>query len=207
MQVYVPFDARQPKRRLAPVLSEEERRSFAEAMLRDVLAALDAADLEPTVLSTGSVSVDAPVETDDRELTPAVNDRLGVAAGTVAVVMADLPLLTPGAVDRLLATGGDVVLAPGLGGGTNALIARTSGFRVDYHGGSIRDHRDLAAELDLEVGVIDSYRLGIDVDEPDDLVEVLLHGVGRGRKWLVEHDVRLRTDRSGRVTIERGPVD
>lgn len=207
MEVFVPFDVRDPKRRLEPFLSADERRAFARAMLTDVLAAVSEAGPEPTVLATATVDVDAAVEVDDRPLTPAVNVRLTDRPPPVAVVMADLPLLTPAAVRSLLDSPGDVVLAPGLGGGTNAVVARSPAVRVDYHGASIRDHLRMARKRDLQTNTVDSYRVGVDVDEPSDLVEVLLHARGVSRDWLEDHGVCLRTDDGGRVRVDRRPLD
>jgi 2-phospho-L-lactate guanylyltransferase len=186
MQTYVPFDARAPKSRLGDALSPAERGTLARKMLADVLAGLDALDREPTVLATDAVDIDVPVRLDDRPLTPAVNEVLSEADGPVAVVMADLPLATPTALDRLYALDADVVLAPGRGGGTNALVARDPGFRVDYHGASIRDHRAAAQALDATVAEVDSVRLATDVDASADLVEVLLHGRGAAADYLRE---------------------
>jgi 2-phospho-L-lactate guanylyltransferase len=186
MQTYVPFDARAPKSRLAEALSPAERGTLARTMLADVLAGLAALDREPTVLATDAVDVDASVRVDDRPLTPAVNDVLAEADGPVAVVMADLPLATPAALERLYAPDADVVLAPGRGGGTNALVARGPAFRVDYHGASIRDHRAAAQAVDATVAEVDSARLATDVDAPADLVEVLLHGRGEAADYLRE---------------------
>ena len=183
MQVFVPFDGQEPKTRLADVLAPEERRAFAQAMLQDVLCALRERDHEPTVLATTPVDIDAPVRLDDRNLTPAVNAVL--AENTpVAVVMADLPLVTASSLSQLFGADGDIVLAPGLGGGTNALVARHSDFRVDYHGGSYRKHLTNAAACGASVTTVDSFRLGIDIDEPDDLGEVLLHSEGQTARWL-----------------------
>jgi len=202
MRVLVPFDAQTPKTRLSSLLEPDERSAFARAMLRDVLDALTRCGCEPTVLATGPVDVDAPVTVDDRPLAPAVNAALAGADEPVAVVMADLALVTPAALDRLFAPDAEVVIAPGLGGGTNALIARHPEFRVDYHGASFRDHREAAADLDAEVAVVDSFRLSLDVDGPDDLVEVLLHSEGRAAGWLREAGVELSTA-DGRVTVVR----
>lgn len=207
MEVFVPFDVRDPKRRLEPLFSADERRAFARAMLTDVLAAVSAAGHEPTVLATAPVDVDADIEVDDRPLTPAVNARLTDRSPPVAVVMADLPLLTPAVVGRLFDSPGDVVLAPGLGGGTNAVVARSPVVRVDYHGASIRDHRRMARMQDLRATTVDSYRVGVDVDEPSDLVEVLIHARGASRDWLEDHGVCLLTDDRGRVRVDRRPLD
>lgn len=175
---------------------------------------------------------EADVVVDDRALTPAVNAvlaRLGDSGaseddggdgeggndcgdsaaladvardGEVAVAMADLALATPEAVGRLTDAEGDVVIAPGRGGGTNALVVRHPEFRVDYHGASYRDHRRIAEEVGASVGVVDSMRLATDVDEPSDLAEVLLHGGGASRRWVREAGFELDVS-GGRVGVAR----
>jgi len=198
MDVLVPFAASRPKTRLAGVLGPDERAAFAAEMRRDVCSAVESAGASPTVLSTDPIESEWPVVVDDRPLTEAVNDRL---EPPLAVVMADLALATPEALSRLLGTEGDVVLAPGLGGGTNALAVRTPGFRVDYHGASIADHRRIAADVGTAT-MVDSFRLAVDVDEADDLAEVLLHGEGRAARWLRDAGIELETT-GGRVTVSR----
>ncbi|MFB6128247.1 MAG: 2-phospho-L-lactate guanylyltransferase [Halorhabdus sp.] len=202
MDVLVPFDAREPKTRLSAVLDADERRDFARAMLTDVAGAIESADFEPTVLATAAVDCAWPVVIDERSLDEAVNDRLASAEDSVAVVMADLALATPDALARLFEADGDVVLAPGRGGGTNAFVARHPDFRVDYHDASITDHRAIAREIDADVTEVDSFRLASDVDEPADLAEVLLHGEGRAAAWLRERGFDLSI-KEGRVSIQR----
>lgn len=206
MRVVVPFATETPNTRLEPVLTPAERAGFARAMLADVLRAVDATGHQPTVLATGPVEVDVPVTVDDRPLTNAVNTMLAESfadgSEAVAVVMADLALATPAALTRLFSTDGEVVLAPGRGGGTNALVTRQPDFRVDYHGVSIRDHRRAAREVGATVTEIDSMRLAADVDEPADLVEIVLHGDGQAREWLIEAGFEVAVT-DGRATIHR----
>jgi 2-phospho-L-lactate guanylyltransferase len=212
MRVVVPFAPERPKTRLASVLDEAERATFARRMLDDVLDALSTLDRErrvsvdPLVVSTASVDCDAPVTVDERPLTEAVDARLpsGADDGPVAVVMADLALATPAALEGLFEPATEVVLAPGRGGGTNALVARHPDFSVDYHGASFRDHREIAREAGADLAVVDSFRLATDIDEPADLVEVLLHGEGSARDWLDAAGFELVTD-DGRVDVERNP--
>jgi 2-phospho-L-lactate guanylyltransferase len=204
MRVVVPYAGSEPKTRLADALDPDERAVFARAMADDVLATVRATGHEPEVLSTRPIDLDASILVDERPLTPAVNAVLAGSDEGVAVVMADLPLARPADLERLFAAAGDVVLVPGRGGGTNALVARHPDFRVDYHGVSFHDHLDRAKAVGAEVRVVDSHRLSTDVDERVDLVEVLLHGRGRAREWLQEAGFELVMDEdAGRVGVER----
>ncbi|WP_224338009.1 2-phospho-L-lactate guanylyltransferase [Haloprofundus halobius] len=210
MRVIVPFDSCNPKTRLSEVLSPSEREGFATAMLADVLDAVDAAAESPTVLASGPVGIDAAdTIVDERPLSTAVNDQLRTATEPVAVLMADLPLATASALDRLFSASGEVVLARGVGGGTNALVVRRPEFTVDYHDASYLDHLAIARDRGLAVEELDSYSLGIDVDEPADLAEVLLHTDGRSARWLRSAGFTLATDdgRVGVVRAERPAVE
>jgi 2-phospho-L-lactate guanylyltransferase len=220
MRVVVPYAASEPKTRLADVLSADDRAEFAAAMLDDVLAAIRSAGREPEVLATAPVEADAQVVVDERPLTAAVNAVLADADGeAVAVVMADLALATPDALARLFEREADVAIAPGRGGGTNALVVRHPEFRVDYHGTSYLDHLAIARDVGAEVGVVDSHRLATDVDERADLAEVLIHGKSEGRsasetravkprapgksyEWLKDQGFSLASDES-RVGVVR----
>ncbi|WP_226005552.1 2-phospho-L-lactate guanylyltransferase [Natrinema salinisoli] len=223
MRVVVPFAAETPKTRLESVLTSPERSAFARAMLADVLCAIVETGHEPLVVSTapldletlalpGEVAAAASVTVDDRPLTEAVNARLpgGDAATTpdgpapVGVVMADLALATPDALDRLLTSTADVAIAPGRGSGTNALLVRHPEFRTDYHGTSYLDHREIAREVGASLETVDSFRLGTDIDEPADLVEVLVHGRERDRAPTVLREFGFDIDRlEGRVEARR----
>jgi 2-phospho-L-lactate guanylyltransferase len=206
--ILVPFDARRPKTRLADVLDADERRAFADAMLRDVVSAAREVDHEVRVLATAPVAgLSVPVDVDDRPLTPAVNDVLADADGAdpVAVMTADLPLVDGPTVERLFAAAAKetVVVAPGLGGGTNALVAGHPAFRVDYHGVSVRDHRAAARSVGATVREVDSRRLATDVDDPGDLAEVLIHAPeSRAGRWLADAGFGVGVD-DGRAAVER----
>ena len=212
MRSLVPFAAVDPKTRLDSVLTADERAAFARVMLRSVCATLHETGYEPTVLSTAplddtSLPASTAVVVDDRPLTAAVNDQLAAETPTL-IVMADLPLATPESIRRLIAASddagdtADIAIAPGLGGGTNALVVREPAFRVDYHGASYLDHRAAAADLDATVGVVDSRQLATDIDEPGDLAEVLLHDDGPARAWLADAGIELDSG-DGRIGVRR----
>ncbi|AHF98600.1 2-phospho-L-lactate guanylyltransferase [Halostagnicola larsenii XH-48] len=212
MHVVVPYAPDAPKTRLKPVLSETERSTLARVMLEDVLEAVRETGREPTVLSTEPLEIDAPVTVDRRPLTEAVNavvrsrtrstEVKSSGSAAVAVVMADLALTTPEALERLFAPNADVVIAPGRGVGTNALVVRHPEFRVDYHGGSFLDHRRIADDIGATLETVDSFRLGADIDEPADLVEVLAHGTGRTADCLREFGFELDST-EGRLEVVR----
>ncbi|WP_280535757.1 2-phospho-L-lactate guanylyltransferase [Halopenitus sp. POP-27] len=222
MDVFVPFAAHRPKTRLSGTFTIEERRAFADAMLGDVLTAVQAAGGSPTVLADrpidlttrvgAEVATDVAVRVDDRDLSPAVNAALADAVSNtpddaVAVVMSDLGIATPDSLRRLFAADGDVVIAPGRGGGTNALVVRDPAFRVDYHGVSLRDHRRIAADVGATVTELDSHRLASDVDERGDLTEVLLHGSGAARRWLVDAGFEPSSAAEARAGVRRRTDD
>lgn len=206
MELLVPFDPVEPNSRLAPVCSPAERRSFARAMAQDVVEAVSAAGHTPRLVTTAPTEFDCRETVDDRSLTRAVNARLAghepSPADPLGVVMADLPLVGPETVRRLTAGDEDVRIAPGLGGGTNALVVRHPAFRVDYHGASCLDHEQIAREVGATAGWIDSRRLATDIDEPQDLTEVLLHGEGAARAWLTDHGFEIDVG-DGRVSVTR----
>lgn len=212
MRTIVPFGVAEPKTRLESVLGPEERRTFALAMLRDILDAVTTAGGDPAILAdapieTEAVGVDVPVIVDDAPLTAAISGHVTEAlteTGGVAVVMADLAIATPASIDRLFAASADVdlAIAPGIGGGTNALVVQDPTFTFDYHGASIRDHLAAAREAGLSVEEVDSFRLAVDVDEPIDFAEVLLHGQGRAATYLRELGFEIETQ-DGRVSVRR----
>lgn len=203
MKLLIPFDGRNPKTRLSKTLTPEERQEFSTAMLGDVLNAIPSRSLDVEVVTTEPLDGELPVETttSTEPLTSVVNEYIDSTV-PIAVVMADLPLLQPEQIDRLLETPGDVVLAPGLGGGTNALVVRDGSFSVDYHGVSVRDHQRIARSRGLSTAKVDSFRLALDVDEPSDLVEVLLHSSGRAADWLESNGFVIAKP-GGRPTVAR----
>lgn len=206
VQAIIPFKPVNPKTRLSCVLSMPEREQFAKAMLGDVISAVTRAGCRPCILSTHPFSrEDAGTVVNDKGLNEALNECLAALHRPVLIIMSDLPLATPDAVARLLHTEADVGIVPGRGGGTNSLfIKQPQRFHVDFYGASFLDHVGIARAAGLSIEIIDSFRLHTDVDEKEDLVEILLHGEGRSRAFLVELGFSLSIEK-GRVGIQRDP--
>jgi 2-phospho-L-lactate/phosphoenolpyruvate guanylyltransferase len=202
----VPFRPVNPKSRLSHVLSKDEREGFAEAMLSDVVRALRDAGCSPFILSTVPLHCSyAEVQVSDQELNPALNALLGTMKGPLLIIMADLPLVDPGVIRKIVSTDADIAIGPGRGGGTNAIFVKDcSRFHVDYYGSSYLKHKNIAEGSGLSCEIIDSFRLHTDVDEEEDLVELLIHGKGRAAGFLRSCGLELLIEK-GRVSVKRLP--
>jgi 2-phospho-L-lactate guanylyltransferase len=202
----VPFKPVNPKSRLSSVLSREEREEFARTMLADVLDAIVACRAVPTILSTHPFSwPHVEVRVMAESLNDALNAYFSEQDGPLLLVMADLPLVTPEALLRVMDSRADIGIVPGRGGGTNVLFLKDpQRFRADFYGASYLKHRQIADEFGCSVESIDSFRLHTDIDEKEDLVEVLLHNTGRSREFLESRGFTLVTEH-GRVSVKRYP--
>jgi 2-phospho-L-lactate guanylyltransferase len=182
------------KTRLAGVLSPDERAELTLAMLGDVLdAALAQAgwttvvvSRDPRVLEAASARGADTLLEQGTSLGAAVRQAEGGLGGSdaLAVLLADLPALTPtalaGALD--LAREAAVVVAPAASdGGTNLLVRRPPGVIAARFGRrSLARHRWAARAAGVLVREANAPGLAFDLDRPDDLVRVVAgHGAGR----------------------------
>jgi 2-phospho-L-lactate guanylyltransferase len=191
----IPFKNQGAKSRLASVLSPLERQLLSFVMLMDVLDAVSgqgsATILSRPGLNIADIGSDVEIQESELDLNDALNALITEVArhgwpSDILIVMADLALLTEKDVVGILNCEGDVVLCPGRGGGTNMILIRSPRFRTCYQGLSFPKHLAFARQTGLEVSVYESFRAGCDIDEPEDLAEVLLHGRGRSKKVLEE---------------------
>jgi 2-phospho-L-lactate guanylyltransferase len=193
VRIVVPFRHNGAKSRLASVLTQEERRCLAFAMLSDVLDVVTGFSWA-TVLSRPGLDIvevgrDVDILESELDLNDALNSLIAEEVrrewpSDILIVMADLALLTGKDVAGILSCNGDVVLCPGRGGGTNMILVRSPKFRTCYQGLSFQKHLEFAKAAGLEATVFESFRAGCDIDEPDDLTEILVHGCGRTRRTL-----------------------
>ena len=181
-------ELRSAKTRLAKVLSEEARERLAEAMLRDVLAALRSSSSiskvivvssDPAVLSEATM-MGARVINEERPrgineaLNMALEACLSEGADALLVVPSDLPLLTSECVSRLLDLLGpppSMVISPSRGRrGTNALLlSPPNAVPFSFGPESFQRHLASALELGVDVVVYEAPELSLDVDEVVDL--------------------------------------
>ena len=180
------------KGRLAGVLEPLERAALTLAMLEDVLdASLAQPGWQTWVISPDEAVLEVsarrrarPIPEDDPGLLAALHQVEEQASGAdaLAVVLGDLPFVTPEALGGLLRTLGPVVAAPSdSDGGTNVLLRRPPLIIPPRFGtDSFRKHRDAAVSRDLPFAVVTVPELAFDLDRPED-VPVLLSRPGRSR--------------------------
>jgi len=184
----------QAKGRLAAVLSDEERRRLALAMLADVLAPLLAvpriqttavvsSDLQVLALarSLGAEAIIEPPQARDVNSALAYAARALPAAGGIdalLVVPMDVPLLAAADVQAILDALPDepgVVLCPSRAGGTSALALRPpDAIPFRFGPDSFAAHCLEAALRGLSPAVLRIESLMLDIDSPADLVSLLV---------------------------------
>jgi 2-phospho-L-lactate guanylyltransferase len=179
------------KRRLSSLMSDSERATLARVMLADVLGAA-AATSGPrniaVVTSSDDVARDAmhlgALVIDDGGAS-GTNDAIkaGLAAvarrggRSVVVLPGDVPAVLSDNISGLLAAveGEGIAIAPATrDGGTNALaISRPGQLEPCFGVQSFARHVRAANQLGIKPKIVQSARLGLDIDEPCDLFQFL----------------------------------
>lgn len=207
MKVVIPYKKASAKSRLSSVLSQEEREEFVEIMLNQVIDSVREAGIENIdIISPSMYGLEdmkkARVLLDKNDLNEALNRYLEQAKEPVLIAMADLPLLSPNHIKAIISTKEDVCIVPGKGGGTNVLfVKKPSCYRVKYYGSSFLTHCSIAAYVGQNIEIYDSFFASTDIDEPVDLVELLIHGKGYTKKYI-NQKFRLEISR-GRVRLSQ----
>lgn len=204
MWAIVPIKALETaKRRLADVLSPEERRALMLAMARDVLSALVRCQrLAGVLIVSRTPEADALAQTfnterfaesPDADLSAALRQAAEHLAGHlhasgVMIVPADVPLIAAEEIDAILAAHEAVTLMPDDEHlGTNGLICsppQRIAFRFD--GRSFRPHYRAACAAGVTPRVVPSRRFALDVDTPADLRSLLAEGPGTQTATFLE---------------------
>ena len=179
------------KGRLAGMLSPMERAALTLAMLEDVLEACRAMpgwqiwviSPDDSVLEAAARQRARPVEEEDPGLLAAVAqvEEEAARAEALAVVLGDLPMLTPGALAKVLHTLGPVVAAPSASdAGTNVLLRRPPAVIPARFGtDSFRKHLETADQLGVPFAEVRAPELAFDLDRPEDIPPLLGWTAGR----------------------------
>lgn len=195
------------KTRLSPALTGLERGALTLAMLEDVLdVALSVPGWETWVVSPDEVALEIAarrsaraVPEDKPPLANAIRQVEALAkkqdASALAILPADVPLVTVATLHGALRTLGAVVLARSADGSGTSLLLRRPPRAIPARFGpdSFRRHLQLAAERDLPVAVVERPELSFDVDRPDDILRLLADGRrGRTREVCLQMDLGAR---------------
>ena len=195
------------KTRLSPALTGLERGALTLAMFEDVLdVALSVPGWETWVVSPDEVALEIAarrgaraVPEDKPPLANAIRQVEALAkkeeAGALAILPADVPLVTVDTLHEALRTLGAVVLARSADGSGTSLLLRRPPRAIPARFGpdSFRRHLQLAAERDLPVAVVERPELSFDVDRPDDILTLLADGRrGRTREVCLQMDLGVR---------------
>ena len=206
------------KTRLGPILDPLERAALTLAMLEDALdATLALPGWQSWVVSPDDTVLEVAARRGARavvEETPTLpaaihqveTDAVGLDADALAVLLPDVPLVTPAALTRAVHTLGPAVVAPAIDEvGTNLVLRRPPNvIPVAFGPDSYRKHLQAAAERDIPVSVIERRELGFDLDVPDDILTVLEAG-RRTRTWEVCRDLDAGTRLDARAATVRRP--
>lgn len=188
-------DLAQAKRRLAGVLTAEERQGLARAMLEDVLAALAGVPaLAGTIVVTREAALAATahafgarVIADLRHDGPnaaimlAAKELAAEGASGMLAIPADVPLATSDEIGEILAASQPrpaVTLVPALADmGTNAVaLMPVDAMPIRFGRQSFFQHIQAALERGVTPGILRLRGIGLDIDRPEDLVEFLARG-------------------------------
>ncbi|HEX5626997.1 MAG TPA: 2-phospho-L-lactate guanylyltransferase [Actinomycetota bacterium] len=195
------------KTRLSPALTGLERGALTLAMLEDVLdAALSVPGWETWVVSPDEVALEIAAGRGARPI-PEAKPPLANAirqvetkarqdgASALAVLPADVPLVTVETLHEALRTLGAVVLARSADGSGTSLLLRRPPRAIPARFGpdSFRRHVELAEARGLPVSIVERRELSFDVDRPDDILTLLADGRrGRTREVCLQMDLGAR---------------
>ncbi len=205
-------DLTRAKQRLAALMTQAERTRLAWAMLENTFAAaarvcsidrVTIVTLYPpaielakkfgmeVILETEQISESASVDFGSGEAT-----KLGAKA--VLRLPIDLPLITTEDIETILVADKpepSVVIVPSRDGtGTNAILRRPPTLFSSHFGtGSLAKHIAEAERANASCTLLDLPNIALDIDEPEDLVELLKMGQGSSvHELLVEMKISER---------------
>lgn len=179
------------KERLSPVLTPAQRRALAEAMLQDVLAAAAAVNHNTRVgvVTSDPLAADLarryhfeiiadPANLGESDaISHATRHCIAHGADSTLVIPGDIPLVQAADIEEVLhaAPQEGSVLVPGWDGrGSNAVLRRPADlFPLRFGNDSFPPHLRSAQATGRPCRVLHLPRIGLDVDNPADLAQLL----------------------------------
>jgi 2-phospho-L-lactate/phosphoenolpyruvate guanylyltransferase len=179
------------KQRLAAVIDQACRTSLAQAMLQDVVEAVVCVRDRPACALVTSdpfaislamryeVEIIADPENPGETGAIEMATNLCVARGidSTLVIPADIPLIQPSELERILANApaqGSLLVAAADGRGTNAAFRRPANlFPLRFGNDSFKPHLAAARATGKPCTVLNFPGIGLDVDNPSDLADLL----------------------------------
>lgn len=179
------------KERLSPALSPAQRRALAKAMMQDVLAAVAAVNHNTRVAVVTSdpfagglaqgyrfeVIADPANLGETDAISHATRHCIAQGEDSTLVIPGDIPLVQAADIEQVLraAPAEGSVLVPGWDGrGSNAVLRRPADlFPLHFGNDSFQPHLRAAQATGMPCRVLQLPRIGLDVDNPTDLAQLL----------------------------------
>jgi 2-phospho-L-lactate guanylyltransferase len=189
------------KKRLAPVLTPQERSDFTIAMLEDVLNALKSSDMRKIVVVSSDNSIREVA--DAFEVSYISENKAGLnqaveqatesfnmsSVDSILIVPCDVPLVSQEDISEITRhehNKKSVVLSPSMDGGTNALFKSPPNLIPACFGpNSFKKHIEAACAKGIKPKIYCSQTINIDIDSEKDLETFLnIQSNTRARRFL-----------------------
>jgi 2-phospho-L-lactate guanylyltransferase len=200
------------KQRLSAILDQPARTQLAQAMLHDILEALAAWKSRPEVAlvtsdpfasslgaKLGFEIIDDPDNVSETAaIEMATEECIKRGADNTLVIPGDIPLIEAWELERLLDAApeqGSVLVPAADGRGSNAVFRRPAAlFPLRFGNDSFKPHLAAAKATGLPCVVLESPGIAVDVDSPDDLLQVVTASGDRrsqrlARQWNIAEKV------------------
>ncbi|AIJ05863.1 hypothetical protein JH146_1020 [Methanocaldococcus bathoardescens] len=205
------------KTRLSEFLSNEERKNLLLNMLRDIRKALEGLDVvivskDEEILNFAKNELKAEtIKEKYKGLNNAIKQAFEeIEDEEVMIIPADIPLIKKKHINDILKLSKDydMIICPSRGGGTNLLYLKSKNLiEMKYEGFSFLKHLEEAKKRNLRYYIYDSFLISVDINTPEDLGEIFIHGNDTYTKNYLKSlgiDVEPKHSSAGRFVVKRG---
>lgn len=181
------------KTRLSPFLSENERTLLLKYMLKDIITNIKSNASKVIITSKDEDVLDyarnlklniyKEKKHDSNHLNNSLIDVLNYIKEeydqyNTLILPADIPLIKDKNMRYIKDNENDFIISPSKGGGTNLLYINQEYDYIPQFGEfSFFKHVKEAEKRNMNINIYDSFYLSLDINTPQDLGELLLHGV------------------------------